>query len=94
MELCSGDARLKKDCKAVVFFWFSYHWNTVKRKYHQICCDTHPILRSGYAAILFSLGQYNLCMFNTGTNRKAAHSVLLTANEISRDFSLHIGLSA
>ena len=31
-------------------------------------------------------------MFNTGTNRKAVHSVLLAAHEISRDFSLRLGL--
>ena len=48
---------------------------------------------NGYAAILFSLGQYNLCLFNTGTNRKATHSELLAAHEISRDFSLRLGLS-
>ena len=60
---------------------------------HRIRSDTHPILRNGYAAILFSLGQYNLCMFNTGTNRKAAHSILLATHKISWDFSLHLGLS-
>ena len=31
-------------------------------------------------------------MFNTGTNRKAAHSILLTAHEISQAFSLRLGL--
>ena len=32
-------------------------------------------------------------MFNTGTNRIATHSELLAAHEISRDFSLRLGLS-
>ena len=31
-------------------------------------------------------------MFNMGTNRKATHSVLLVTHEISRDFSLCLGL--
>ena len=31
-------------------------------------------------------------MFNTGTNRKAAHNILLAAHEISQDFSLRLGL--
>ena len=43
--------------KCLQFFWFSYHlkycrrWN--KHKYLRIRCDTHPILRSMYAAILY-----------------------------------------
>ena len=58
-----------------------------KRKYLRICCDIHPILRSMYAAILFSLGLYNLCIFNMGINCKAGRSVLLANSRCSRDIT-------
>ena len=40
-----------------------------------------------YAAILFLLGQYNLCMFNTGINHKAGGIVLLANSCCSRDIA-------
>ena len=47
------------------------------RKYHRIHCDTHPILRSGYAAILFRWGNTTCalwCMFYADKPRRSEKS--------------------
>ena len=61
----------------LIFLPLKYCRRWYNRKYHRICCDTRPILTSGYAAILFRWGNTTCalwCMFYADKPRRSEKS--------------------